>query len=270
MGNKSTNTNLVYNKKKNKIEVKSNSKNTKKKKLVNEELENSLEKTVTLSKKEINRKKYQSRQNRYNKDVKKKVLDIDFTIIDNKKEAENSNTNEEQNKKNKKELKKELEKLVVKPEAKTEVKKTINKIKKEEKNEIEIEKKDAKKIKELFKKYWVLENDIPLGRDKENNRIRIKKYLKEAILYAVLITFINMILILFFGNINLLNLFDIMIVNIGVTILLSFIISYIFAFFIDCLVTEIWIIIKNKKEGAANGDKGIDGRKYQKNISKKK
>ena len=251
MSNKNnSNVNLVYDKK-NKVVVK---RNYPKKKLVNEEVEN-VEKQP-LTKKEINRKRYQARQQKYNKNTKKKVMDLDTTTImvlnneskDNKKEeVQNKEIKEEKQESNNKEIKDNLDNTIV-----------IKKKDKKEKNNL---KKDKEK-----KKLFVLEEDIPLGCEKENTKIRVKRYLKEALIYSLIITIINLFSMLIFNYVNILHLFDVNILNIIVTVLLSLIISYVVAFFIDCLLTEIWVKIKEKKEGDKNGNSRIIKRKNRRDI----
>ena len=251
MGNKSNNVNFTYDKKNNKVvKKKSPSWNNKiKKKLVNEELENELSKTVVLSKKEINRKKYQARQQRYGKETKKKVIDIDYTIV----------TNDLLNNQNKDEEKTIVEEKII----------ATNSDKKDnKKNTVKEEVVELKKKKEK-KEHFILENDIPLSSDKVSTKIRVKRYLKEAIIYSIIITIINLIAILLFDYVNVLKIFDINVLNIVVTVFLSLIISYLISFFIDCLVTEIWVKIKNKrnKEGDINGNCRFKRRKHQENIT---
>ena len=203
----------------------------------------------------INRKKYQARQQRYSKETKKKVIDVDYTIV----------TNEVLNNQNKEE-----DKTIVK-----EIKIVSNVNKKDnELKEVELVKKkddlkeEPKEIKEK-KKYFVLENDIPLASDKINTKIRIKRYLKEAIIFAIIITIINLFAILLFDYVNVLKIFDVNILNIVVTVFLSLIISYLISFFVDCLVTEIWVKIKNNKnkEGDINGNTRIKQEKHRENIT---
>ena len=267
MGNKNSNVNLIYDKKKNKVVKKKTSSNNSKpkKKLVNEELENELGKTVVLSKKEINRKKYQARQQRYNKETKKKVIDIDYTIV----------TNDFLNKQNKEEDKPVIEKKAVVYSSDNNINSKLKEedielvkkkdIVKKEKNVV----KETKNVKKEKRKYFVLESDIPLVSDKVNTKIRIKKYLKEAIIFAIIITIINLFAILFFDYVNVLKIFDVNGLNIVVTVFLSLIINYLISFFIDCLVTEIWVKIKNSKNkvGDLNGSTRIKQKKHRENIT---
>ena len=108
---------------------------------------------------------------------------------------------------------------------------------------------------------------MPLGDDKENNKKRVKVYLKEAIFYAIIITIINVLAIWIFDYVNYLKLFDIKGVNIVTTAFLSLIVSYVFSFFIDSLISEIWIKIKSKhKEGEQDGNSWFKRRKDRSNI----
>ena len=270
MSNKNNNVNLIYDKKNNKIvKKKSHSKNNSKpkKKLVTEELENELSKTVVLSKKEINRKKYQARQQRYSKETKNKVSDIDYTIVNNEL-LNNDNKVDNDNKVEKDRIIiKENEDSFIQRKKVTEEKVDYNKNKKNN-NKVNNEEIELVKKKEK-KKHFVLESDIPLSSDKTNTKIRVKRYLKEAIIFAIIMTIINLIAILLFEYVNVLKIFDVNVLNIIVTAFLSLIISYLVSFFIDCLVTEIWVKIKNKKnkEGDINGNSRIKRRKHQENIT---
>ena len=208
-----------------------------------------------VSIKEKNKKKYENRQKRYanNKTPgKKKILNIDTSNLEKvHKEIQNDLKKKEKIKKVSKE-----EKIV--PVKK---KGAIKKDKKVEKSDVNLTSTFRIKRKEIIEHIKEKSSDesIPLGDEKSDNRERVKRYLKEAIVYAAIITIINIIAIFVFDYVNYLKLFDVLYLNYLVTILLSFIISYIFAFFVDCLVTEIWTKIKLKKktEGASNGDTGI-------------
>ena len=191
--------------------------------------------------KEKNKQKYESRQKRYannNKNIKKpKVLDIQTGNL----EKINQKIKEEQDKE--KQLKKVTEEVSLK--------KKINKNVKSK--EDEFRKKRQEFISDIKGKSS--DNTIPLGSEKKDNKARVKRYLKESIVYAVIITIVNIIAIFVFDYVNYLKLFDIVIINYIITIILSLIINYAFAFFLDCLITEIWAKIKSRhKEGVIDGN----------------
>ena len=93
---------------------------------------------------------------------------------------------------------------------------------------------------------------------------RLKKYLRESIFFAVMITLINLVAMKIFSYANYLKLFDIKWVNIALTVVLSLIFSYAVSIFIDCIVSELWIKYQKKKQkkGAQDGDKGTKEGKH--------
>lgn len=291
--NRHRNVNLVYDKKNNRVVVKNT--NNRKKKMpingddlslsnnnlkksidldttakINSKLENDVSeaknidnKNITITKvvksnipkdaislKEKNKQKYEARQKRYanTKNKKKKVLDIGTSNLEKvHKEIKNELKKKEKIKKvpDEEKVTPIKKKSVIKEEQKQDDKKANFRTKR---NEI------INHIKEKSS-----DNTIPLGNEKSDNRIRVKRYLKESIVHAIIITIINVIAFFIFDYVNYLKLFDIEYLNYIVTIILSLIISYIFAFFVDCLVTEIWTNIKTKQKmvGVTNGDSGV-------------
>jgi len=130
------------------------------------------------------------------------------------------------------------------------------------------------KIKELSStlivnvKEKTSDENIPSGDEKEDRKKRIKRYLLEAIGFSLAITFINILAIWLFDYANYIKIFDVKIVNIALTIFLSLIFNYALSFFIDSLVTELWIKYKTnaKKEGVQDGNKRINEREHKDNI----
>lgn len=204
-----------------------------------------------MSLKEKNKQKYEARQKRYantKNNKKKKVLDIGTSNL------------EKVNKEIRNELKKkEKIKKVPDEEKVTPIKKKS--VIKEELKQNDKTSNFRNKRKEIIMhiKEKSSDNTIPLGNEKSDNKIRVKRYLKESVVYAIIITIINVIAYFFFDYVNYLKLFDVEYLNYIVTIILSLIVSYIFAFFVDCLVTEIWTNFKTKQKmvGVTNGDSGV-------------
>ena len=67
---------------------------------------------------------------------------------------------------------------------------------------------------------------------------------------------------------TMIKLFDVKIVNIALTVVMSLIFNYALSFFVDCLVTELWIKYKvnAKEEGVQDGNKRLKKRKHQEDI----
>ena len=248
-----------------------------------------------VSSKEKNKQKYENRQKKYanNKNVKKpqvsNIIVIDQNIQKEEQYINNKNKNPKKinketsnikvvNNKNKKPKKLEIEQeniKIVNDKVKKE-EEFKKKIKKFNIEKFPIKKKNIQDTKELLGKTFRIKrqelinninnikekNDdskLPLGSEKKDNKVRVKRYLKESIIYAVIITIINVLAILIFDYVNYLKLFDSVILNYVITIILSLVVSYAFAFFLDCLITEIWAKIKNKhKEGDINGNSWLE------------
>ena len=104
------------------------------------------------------------------------------------------------------------------------------------------------------------DQNIPLGKTKEEKTTRRKRYIKEAIVYSLMLTIINVFCILFIDYFNFLRLFDVKYLNIIVTVLISLIINFFVAFMVDYFVTDVWLKGKRKKKvGEQNGDSRVNG-----------
>ena len=271
---KKNNVNFVYDKNKNKVVARKNvqnKKNTTKKKIILEDNTN-----VKNNQKERNKQKYYARQKKYQHTTNKKVIinpEIENTVVVKKKEIN----------KEKKVDSKMNKKVIVNPE----LEKTTNIVEMvQEYASAKIAKKEEEKqSKESHqKRTWILfkkhkkqvinpeiednqKEEMPLGDDKENNNKRVKIYLKEAFVYAILITIVNIVAYFVFDYVHYLKLFDLKWVNMVISIVLSLIISYVFSFFIDSLVSEVWIKIKSMhKEGEHDGNSWFKRRKNRRNI----
>ena len=216
--------------------------------------ENNFEiKKKNLTQKEKNKRKYENRQKTYR---------------DNRKKANNNKNNVSkvinvenfQEKKNIDNNIKEKDNTIV--------------IKKTEKKESKL-KKNINEFKSIgVDAYHTVKNktsdkDIPLGKNKEDKKLRKKRYLKESIVFAIIITFIYLILYIIFDDINLLRLSDIKIFNVISTICVLLVFGYIFSFIIDYIVSELWVKIRRKRLGDTNGNKGSIKEENQPNIKNK-
>ena len=253
MANKKKNVNnFVYDKKRNKVVmVKKNSQGTPVNKIVKTGDFNLISHKTTLTQKEKNRRRYQARQQKYSENVpikKKVVLEAEQEI-------------EQVNKEERKKIINRKEKRVIKKQEREQEKKHDSKIRKLFNNINMFFTDTANKIK-----IRVSDSSIPLGKEKEDKDRRAKRYLKEALFYAIIITIINMIAVFIFDYVNLLNLFDIYALNIILTIIVSLFISFLIAFIVDYLLTELWIKRKRKKEGEQSGNSGVIKGEYQENI----
>lgn len=272
---KKNNVNFVYDKKNNRVVTRrksSNNKNRPKKTII---LDDEID--IKDLKKAKNKQKYYARQRKYqqNNNPKKIIENPELkttTLI-------KTNSDEESIPKRKKVIENpdfEKTSAILKKKDKEENNQKEISFDKEihEKKKFNFFKKDNNRELPKVKKQIINfdENSdlkkIPLGNAKVDNRKRVKIYLKEAIVYAIFITIINVIAIFVFDYVNYLKLFDIKGINIAFTVVLSLIVSYAFSFFIDCLVSEVWIKIKSKhREGEQNGNSWIKRRKNKENIT---
>ena len=116
----------------------------------------------------------------------------------------------------------------------------------------------------------VNDNSIPVGKSKAEKKKRSKRIIKESIVYAIILTIINVGCILVFNEFNFLRLFDIKTLNIVVTVLISLIFNFFVAFMIDFFVTGIWLKKKRKKkDGEQDGNNRINEGEYQEDIEDK-
>ena len=117
------------------------------------------------------------------------------------------------------------------------------------------------------------DNLEPIKDNKKTQERIFKRCALEALIYALIITVINVIVYLLFDYIVLLNLFDNKYANMGITILLSLIINYMVAILVDYGFTCLWIKIKNRRgqnqEGDFGGNSWFKRRKHRENITNK-
>ena len=245
--------------------------NTEKKELTKEEL--------IAQKKERNRKKYQNKQKKYqelqkNKDKKKIIVEDQLIDKEKKEEPIKEDTSD-----------KEIKVEVIKEEdlvKKVKVEKDFAAKERERKEKRKANKKPIQitqtittikeisvtKINNVREK--VNDENIPVGVTIEEKVKRSRRLIKESIVYAIILTIINIICILSIDYFNFLRLFDIKWLNVLVTILLSLIFNFFVAFMVDYFVTIIWLKHKRKKKvGEQDGNNRIIKEKYQKDIRNK-
>lgn len=215
-------------------------------------------------KKERNRKKYENKQKRI-QDTKKIKEKKKIDILD------------ETNGKEKKKLKEE--KLVKKTKnIETEYKKKEKERKEKRKFNrksinltqtiANIKDKGVNKINTVKEK--VNDKNIPLGKSEVEKKNRFKRFVKEAIVYAVILTIIDILCVLFIDYFNFLRLFDVKALNIVVTIVVALIFNFFIAFMIDHFATTIWLSRKRKKKvDDVNGDNRINEGEYKEDIRNK-
>ena len=115
------------------------------------------------------------------------------------------------------------------------------------------------------------DDTIPVGKTFDEKSKRSRRLITEAIVYAILLTIINVLCIVVFNYFNFLRLFDVKALNVIVTILISLIFNFFVAFMVDYFVTNVWVTKKRKKkDGEQNGNSGAIKGEYQENIKNKK
>ena len=234
------------------IVKKSNSKSKKpveKKELTQEE--------IIAQRKERNRKKYQNQQKKYqeakkNKEKKKIIIEDQVEKVEVKQE-EPVKTDEIKEEDLVKKVKEETSVEKDKEKERKEKRKTNRKAVYITQTITNIKEISVTKINSVREK--VDDKNIPVGKTKEETVKRSKRLIKESIVYAILLTIIDVLCILIFDYFNFLRLFDVKALNIIVTILISLIFNFFVAFMIDYFVTEIWLKKKRKKEvGGQDGN----------------
>ena len=232
---------------------------------------------IVEQRKERNRKKYQNQQKKYQEvsktRVKKKVVvedevdekakkitlitqeethKVDITVAEDLIKKEDIPVSEE---KKEKEERKETRKTNRKSDSFT---KTLSNIKTKSVDKIHV-------VKEK-----TTDRNIPLGKSKEENKTRYKRFIKEAIVYAIILSIIDIGCIYFFDYFNFLRLFDVKYLNIIVTVVILLIFNFFITFMIDYFVTKVWLRSKRKeKDGEQNGDSGVNEEEYRKDIKDK-
>ena len=217
--------------------------------------------------KERNRKKYENQQKKYqevNKIKPKKRIVIDDEVVGkNKIESPKEETivkkitkeKVETQEKEKEQERKEKRKFNRKSIHLTQ---TITNIKDKGVNKINL-------VKEKTDDKY-----IPIGKGREDKKRRFKRYVKEAIIYAVLLSLINVICAFAFDYFNFLRLFDVKALNIAITVIISLIFNFFITFMIDYFITEIWLKKRRKREdGVQDGDNRINEGEHQENIENK-
>lgn len=113
------------------------------------------------------------------------------------------------------------------------------------------------------------DNTIPLGKTIDEQNKRSRRLIKESIVYAVILTFVDILCIVIFDYFNFLRLFDVKWLNVVVTILIAFIFNFFVTFMVDYFVTNIWARKRRKKDGEQDGNSGVNRKERRKNIKDK-
>lgn len=243
-------------------------KNTTKKTIKNEELSKKelTQEEIVAQRKERNRKKYQSQQKKYqdnrkNKEKKKIVV-----------EDEVSNELEKSNTVNEEDLVKKVKEKETKEKGKEKERKEKRKTNRKSINFTQtitnIKELSVTKINNVKEK--TSDKNIPVGKTRDEQVKRSKRLIKEAIVYMIVLTLIDVICILLFDYFNFLRLFDVKALNIVVTILIALIFNFFVAFMVDYFVTGIWVKKKRKKKvGEQDGNNRVIEEEYRENIQNK-
>jgi len=236
---------------------------------------------ISAKRKERNRKKYEKGQKKYRENQEKKKIILDEEVeLENKKEEKTIPETEV--------VEETITRIVTIEEElvrKTpEEGKSLEKEKEQERKEkrkinrktsgftqtlSNIKEASVNKINDVREK--TADDTIPLGKTFDEKSKRSKRLIKEAIVYAIILTIINVLCIVIFDYFNFLRLFDIKALNIILTIIISLIFNFFVAFMVDYFVTNVWASKKRKKkDGEQNGDSGVIKGKNRKNIKNKK
>ena len=222
---------------------------------------------VVAQRKERNRKKYQNQQKKY-QDVRKlkekKIIEVEDRVADT---INNNLVKEKDN--NELDIKKiEEDDLIKKVTSNT---LTEDNKEKERKEKRKTNRKSIHLTQTLTAiKEKVDDKNIPVGKTIEEKSKRSRRIIKESIVYAITLTIINIICIIFIDQFNFLRLFDVKWLNITVTAFIFLLFNFFVAFMLDYFITEIWLRKKRKKrDGDLNGDNWIIEREHQEDIKDK-
>ena len=230
---------------------------------------------IAEQRKERNRKKYQNQQKKYQESSKSKtkktvVIEDEITekekkIVEIKEEKiEKEETSEEDLVKKEIPISEEKEKK----EERKEKRKTNRKADHFTQTLSNIKTKSVDKINTVKEK--TTDRNIPIGKTKEEQKKRSKRFIKEAFIYAIVLTIIDIACIYIFDYFNFLKLFDVKYLNVIVTILIALIFNFFIAYMVDYFVTVVWIKSKRKeKAGEQNGDSGVNKEEHREDIKDK-
>ena len=236
--------------------------------------ENLTKEEISAQIKERNRRKYENQQKKYRENKEKKKLVVEDIV---------EKVDEKEVKKDEKEALVDKEETLVKKAIGKDDDKSLKKEKEKERKEKRktnrktsgftqtlnnIKEMSVNKINDVREK--VDDDTIPLGKTFNDKSKRSKRLLKEAIVYAILLTIINIICIVAFDDFNFLRLFDVKVLNIILTILISLLFNFFVAFMIDYFVTNVWLVKRRKKkDGEPDGNSRTNEKKHRKDIKNK-
>ena len=211
---------------------------------------------IIKERKERNRKKYQNQQKKYqdnkkNKEKKKIVVEEE---IDDKLKKSDTVKEEDLVKKVKQKESKEKEKVKARKEKRKTNRKSIN-----------FTQTIINNVKEK-----TTDKNIPVGNTRDEKARRSKRFIKEAIIYTIILTIIDIVCILIFDYFNFLRLFDVKALNVVVTILIALMFNFFVAFMVDYFVTGVWLQKKRKKKvGEQDGDNRTIEEEHKEDIRNK-
>ena len=110
------------------------------------------------------------------------------------------------------------------------------------------------------------DKNIPVGATKDEKKQRFQRVIKEAVVYAIILTIINVLLATLLDDVNFLRLFDVKIFNVLITIIISLVFNLFIAFAVDYLITTLWLKIKRKKSGETDGNNRVNEGEYKEDI----
>lgn len=236
---------------------------------------------IIAQRKERNRKKYEKGQKKYRDNKEKKKVIIEDKVEEPKEEIEiKLEVKEEYQKAVVGEDNEVKEEIVLKKTTEIEADTSSEKIKKIERKE---KRKTNRKttgftqtltnIKELSVntindvRERTNDDTIPLGHTFIEKSKRSKRLIIEAIVYAVILTVIDVLCIIIFDGFNFLRLFDVKSLNVVITIFITLVFNFFVAFMVDYFVTNVWLTKKRKKEdGEQNGNNRSFREERKKNI----
>ncbi len=213
---------------------------------------------IIARRKERNRKKYEKGQQKYREKEEKKKIIVPEVPEETKEEVPV--------------VEEELVKKIVDVEEESKKKELERKEKRKTNRKTSgftqtitnIKEKSVTKINDVREK--ANDKTISLGRSYDEQNKRSKRLIKESIVYAILLTIINILVITFTDYFNFLRLFDVRWLNVVVTIIISLIFNFFVAFMVDYFVTEIWAKKRRKKVGEQNGDSGVNQEEHREDI----
>lgn len=228
---------------------------------------------VIAKRKERNRKKYEKTQQKYRGKKEKKKITVEDKVEEKKEFI--PIVPEEPKIEFKEVIKEEPVKKASKDEKETPKKQEEKKRKEKRKTNrktsgftqtlIDLKDKSINVINDVREK--TNDDSIPAGKTIIEKTKRSKRFIKEAIVYAIILTIIDVLCIVFLDYFDFLRLFDVKALNIVLTILIALIFNFFVAFMVDYFITNIWLVKRRKKkDGELSGNSRTNEEEYWKDI----